>query len=85
MLAVPALRPACSSVQFTLLLYPFHCKRGVHLKSGQAAKTGHNEDDRRKKVVDLERREEENKRDGHFRGGRGGRGGKWRDRKKRNQ
>ncbi|KAJ9662495.1 RNA-binding component of cleavage and polyadenylation factor [Neophaeococcomyces mojaviensis] len=60
------------------------CKHGVHLKSGQAGRAGQNEDERRKRVVDLERREEENKRDGHFRGGRGGRGGKWRDRKKRN-
>lgn len=59
------------------------CKFGVHLKAGMAAKTRQNDDDRRKRVEDLERREEDNKKDGHFRG-RGGKRGRWRDRKQRN-
>lgn len=60
------------------------CKHGVHLKTGTAAKSKQNEEDRRRKVEELERREDESKRDGHFRG-RGQKGGRWRDRKRRNQ
>ncbi|KAK5071806.1 RNA-binding component of cleavage and polyadenylation factor [Lithohypha guttulata] len=52
-----------------------HVRRKLSVKGKPA------EDDRRRRVEDLERREEENKRD--FRG-RGGKGGRWRDRKRRN-
>lgn len=57
------------------------CKHGVHLKAGGLPRARANEDERRHRVHDLERREDENKRD--FRG-RGGKGGRWRDRKRRN-
>lgn len=61
------------------------CKHGVHLKSGSAAKMKQGEDDRRRKVEDLERREDENRKDSQFRG-RGNRGGgRWKDRRRRGQ
>ncbi|KAK5940452.1 RNA-binding component of cleavage and polyadenylation factor [Knufia obscura] len=60
------------------------CKNGVHLNSGAAAaKSKVIQDDRRRRLEDLERREKESKKDDRFRG-RGGKGGRWRDRKRRN-
>ena len=57
------------------------CRNGVHLRSGPAVKPKPYEDDRRRRLEDLEKREEDNKKD--FRN-RGGKGGRWRDRKRRN-
>ena len=63
------------------------CKNGVHLKVSGKGEEGDKERDRRERVEELERREEENRRDfgrREWRGGRaGGRGGKWKNRRER--
>ncbi len=60
-----------------------NCKFGVHLRSGGPADKG-GEAHRRDRVADLERREEDVRKDFTFRGDRGrGRGGRWRSKRDR--
>ncbi len=65
------------------------CKHGVHLKSGAAAADKDKDEDfrRRDRVEQLEKREDEQRKEFSFRGGReggrGGRGGRWRNKRDR--
>lgn len=84
--------PRCSKRHVSKQICPYYmagfcpsggeCRHGVHLKSdGMKATVG----ERRKRVDDLDRREDENRDAGRFnKFAKGGKGGRWRDRKRRN-
>ncbi|EXJ56648.1 hypothetical protein A1O7_06992 [Cladophialophora yegresii CBS 114405] len=67
------------------------CKHGVHLKSvalagGAAGEKEKDEDARRRdRVADLEKREDDQRKEFGWKGGRGGKGGRWRNKRDRDR
>ncbi|KAI1617833.1 hypothetical protein EDD37DRAFT_240955 [Exophiala viscosa] len=60
-----------------------NCKHGVHLKSGGGAADSDIDTHRRDRVADLEKREEEPRKEFGWRGRGAGRGGRWRNKRER--
>ena len=64
------------------------CKHGVHLKSGGPAAGDKEKDDenrRRDRVTDMEKREDDQRKEFGWKGGRGGKSGRWRNKRDRDR
>ncbi|EXJ88249.1 hypothetical protein A1O1_05179 [Capronia coronata CBS 617.96] len=59
------------------------CKHGVHLKSGGAVADKGGETQRRDRLPDLDKKEDDSRKEFGWRGGRGGKGGRWRNKRDR--
>ncbi|KAG9792311.1 mRNA 3'-end-processing protein YTH1 [Exophiala dermatitidis] len=60
-----------------------NCKHGVHLKSSGPAGDKGGDAQRRERLAELERKEEESRKDFGWKGGRGAKGGRWRSKRER--